>query len=368
MRVLFLSVTAGHGHNQTAKAVMNYLEGQNVSCRLIDTFEYINPILSESIDKGYLISTKFTPVVYGKIYRAAEKREKSESRVSIPKLISSVLSKKLISLLKEYDPDVIVCTHIFAAQIISYLKQKGLETKSVGIVTDFTIHPFWEEADLDYYITADALLNHQMSKKGIDLNKVKPLGIPIDMKFAIKQSPSEARKALGFEDKTTVLVMSGSMGYGNVASTIAQIDRLPWDLQIVSVCGNNRKLKRKIDIMKTRKQVYNFEFVNNVDVLMDAATCIVTKPGGLTVSESMAKQLPMILANPIPGQEDRNVEFLVNNGLAVKVSNTYPIDEAIFQLMTNNNRIAYLKNLLAAVGKPYAARDVANLIMEMGQH
>lgn len=365
MKVLFLSVTAGQGHNQAAKVVMEYLKDRNVECTMLDTFEYINPILSESIAKGYLISTKFTPTVYGKLYRLAEKHERRDSKLSITKLTNSILSRKLISFLNDYDPDVIVCTHIFSAQIISHLKRKGLAAKTIGIVTDFTIHPFWEETDLDYYITASELLNLQMMKKGIDISKVKAIGIPIHTKFSEKRTTQEARSLLGMEDRTTVLVMSGSMGYGNVAHIIEQMNRLDMDFQIISVCGHNEALKRKIDSFKTQKKIYNFGYVDNVDVMMDASDCIVSKPGGLTVSESLAKGLPLIMINPIPGQEDRNVEFLLNNGVGMKISSTFPIDEALYQILYDGWRQNHMKEAIKYLAKPNSTRDLAELIMQM---
>jgi processive 1,2-diacylglycerol beta-glucosyltransferase len=125
MRVAFFSVSAGQGHNQAAKVVIEYLKEHNIQCVMLDIFEYINPILSESVVKGYLVSTRFTPSVYGKLYRMAERREKSNGKFSITNLTNSILSKKLTTFISEYDPHVIVCTHIFAAQIITHLKQKG---------------------------------------------------------------------------------------------------------------------------------------------------------------------------------------------------------------------------------------------------
>lgn len=366
MKALFLSITAGHGHNQAAKAVMSYLEEKNVECTMLDTFEYINPILSESVAKGYLISTKFTPSVYGKLYRLAEKRDKSDGKISITRLINSILSKKLITFLNEYKPDVIICTHIFSAQIVTYLQKKGLKAKSIGIVTDFTIHPFWEETDLDCYVTASELLNPQALKKGIDISKIYPIGIPIHKKFSSRIDRLEARNMLGIEDKTTLFIMSGSMGYGNVLDIIRQVDHLDMDLQIISVCGNNKRLKHKIDALEHHKKIYNYGFVDNVDIMMDASNCIITKPGGLTISESLAKRIPIIIINPIPGQEDRNVEFLQNNGLAIKLSKTYTIHDALYNLMHNKWRLKNMDELIKYFSKPHSSRDLGELIIKMG--
>jgi len=378
--------------------MMEYMEQRGIECAMLDTFEYINPILSESIAKGYLISTKLTPQVYGQIYRMAEKLEGNNAKLSVSKLTSSVLVKKLVAFINDYDPDVIVCTHTFAAQILSHYKnkgksshdsdsisrkdgvngadengtgrhkmgnagKKGLRAITVGIITDYTIHPFWEETDMDYYITASDLLNRQAQKKGMALDRILPLGIPIHTKFAGKMPMAKAREALGIQDKDTVFVMSGSMGHGNVIKIVEQLDDLDMDFQILSVCGTNKALMKKISMMKSRKKIYNYGYVDNVDVMMDASNCIVTKPGGLTISESLAKGLPMILINPIPGQEDRNVEFLLNNGLAVKITKTYPIDEAVFQLLLNPERTQAMIERIKRIAKPNATRDICDLLL-----
>jgi len=366
VKVLFLSVTAGHGHNQAAKAGMECLNARGIDCIMLDTFEYINPVLSESIARAYLISTKFTPTVYGKLYQLAERLEKSNDKLNIGKIINSLLCKKLTVFLNDYDPDVIVCTHIFSAQIISHLKVNGLPCKTIGIITDFTIHPFWEDTDLDYYITASSLLNFQARKKGIPLEKIKPIGIPIHTKFANKMEKPEARKALGIEDKTTILVMSGSMGYGSVDEVIKKLDDMDMDFQIISVCGNNVSLKKKIDSLDIKKKIYSYGFADNVDVMMDASDCILTKPGGLTVSECLAKCIPMVLINPIPGQEDRNTEFLLNNGLAIKTSKTFPVDEAIYYLF-NNDRRRHMIEMMREISKPNAAYGLADIIEQQAK-
>lgn len=364
MRVLFLSVTAGYGHHQAANVIIEYLEDQGIDCKMLDTFEYINPLLGESIEKGYLMSTKFTPGVYGKFYRLADKEEGGEEgKFSVIRLTNSVLSKKLVNFLQDYDPNIIVCTHVFAAQLMTQIKKKGLYYKTVGIVTDFTVHPFWEDTDIDYYIMASEQLNYQAAKKGIAKSKVIAAGIPIHKKFSTKMDKKAARHLLNMEDKTTILIMSGSMGFGNVVENIMRLNRMDMEFQMISVCGNNRSLKEHIDNLEIRKNIYNFGFVNNIDVLMDAADCIITKPGGLTSSEALAKGLPMILSHPIPGQEDRNAEFLVNNGAAMYTSETYPIDEAIYQLFHSKSRLKLLKAAMAEIAKPNSTEDIGNLII-----
>lgn len=282
MRVLVLSVSTGQGHHSTGKAIVAYIESKGHKAKMVDVYEYINPALSEGISKSYLASTKYAPTMYGKFYRLAEKCDMTEKKFSMSKLVNYIMGKAFASCIKDYAPDVIICTHIMAVQVMDAVLEREYvrDIITVGIVTDFTIHPYWEDSKLDYYITASELLNNQIRKKKISLEKVRPFGIPIQEKFSQRISPQEAKRKLGIEEKQTVLVMSGSMGFGNVIKHIKAMDRLDLDFQMLVVCGKNKSLKKKIDGLKTQKVVYSYGFVDYVDVMMDAADCIVTKPGG----------------------------------------------------------------------------------------
>ncbi len=369
MKGLIFSITAGQGHNQTAKVMAENLQKNGVECKYMDVYEYINPRLSESVSKLYLMSTKSMPKIYGGGYRMCERREGSGNRV-LPKLTNIILAKRLLKLVRAEEPDFIICTHVFAALLVTYLLDH-LDTNmhTIGIITDFTIHPYWEDTCLDYYVTASELLTNQGIKKGIPGQKFKPFGIPIDPKFSVRRNREDAFRELGIPEKRTVLVMSGSMGFGNVLEEICQLDRLDFDFQIVTICGNNKKLKEQIDKQKAKlkKSVYNYGYVNDVDVFMDAADCIVTKPGGLTTSEALAKGLPMIMNNPVPGQEDRNVEFLLNAGAAMKISKTFPLDEALYQLFLNEERLEILYRGIQFLGKPNSTMDLVRFVMELGE-
>ncbi len=362
MKGLIFSITTGQGHNQTAKVLCDYFNSVGVECSYMDVYEYINPLLSESVSKIYLMSTKNMPKIFGKVYGHFENRPVDEMH-GLPKFTTNMLARKLKKFVREEAPDFIICTHVFAALLVTCLGDHiAKRIKKIGIITDFTIHPYWEDTRLDYYITAGEALTNQGIKKGIAKEKIKPFGIPIDPKFEKKMNKQDALRVLGLEQKPTILVMSGSMGFGNILDEICALDKLDLDFQIVSICGNNEKMKKSIDKLETRKKVYNYGYVDNVDVFMDAADCIVTKPGGLTTSEALAKGLPMIMNNPVPGQEDRNVEFLLNAGAAIKVSRTYPIDDAVLQMFLSDRK-ERLGDSIRSLGKPRATQDLAEFII-----
>lgn len=367
MKVLVLSNTAGQGHNATGKAICDMLNASGAYAEMIDTYKYINVALSDALQNGYLLSTTVLPIIYGKAYRLAEMKPKT-GNYSPTYIFNSILSSKLSEFVIDYAPDVIVCTHVFSAIIANMMKKKNqTNAKIISIITDFTIHPFWQEVDCgDWFVSPSPLINHAAKLRGMDTEKFLPIGIPIHPKFSKKIDKTEARLKLGVDvNKPTVLLMSGSMGYGNIGKHLKRIDALDVDLQVIVVCGSNKHAYKKIKKMSLNKEVHLYGYVNNVEVMMDAADCIVTKPGGLTSSEAMAKQLPMIVVNPIPGQEDRNTEFLQNNGVALKVSETFGIDEALYYLFSNPFRLESIKNTIKFMGKPNATKDLCDFIMNL---
>ena len=185
-------------------------------------------------------------------------------------------------------------------------------------------------------------------------------------KFAEKIPQADARKELGLDSRFTILLMMGSMGYGNdTMDIISRLDNMSEDFQIITVCGNNKKLKAQIDAMEKKKRFINYGFTHNVDVLMDAADCIITKPGGLSTSEALAKELPIIMLDPIPGQEDRNEEFMLNNGIAISLSDTYTVDEAIYQLIHFGYRLDQLKQNMKYIAKPNSTRDLGEFMLTL---
>lgn len=362
MRVLFLTVSTGHGHNSCAKAMEDYLKQQGIMTFVLDVYEYVHPLIGKTVSDVYSFASSKVPKIYGKFYDIEE--EGKGKVVGTMKTLNRAISSKLLKYIEEHQIDAIICSHLFAGELVTRLKETGkLDVPSLGVITDYTIHPHWEDTNLDYYITADKGLTRHAAMRGIPPEKIKPFGIPIQMKFAEKVQKQEAKEQLGFPQTDLVLVMMGSMGYGNMINILEEVDSVEKPFDVAVVCGNNKEAKETIDEMVFQHTVHNFGFVQNVDLMMDAAECIVTKPGGLSVSESLAKELPMILVDPIPGQEDRNVEFLMNNGVAMITTKTYPVGEALNQLFEDDCRREEIKNAIHRIAKPFAAKTVGDFIV-----
>jgi len=369
MKALILSVSTGQGHHATGKAVADCLEGMGVSCETLDAYGYVEPLLQGLLSKGYLITTKYIPKISSKAYDWIVKKTEPSPGYSPLRITHTFIAEELQEHLKETKPDVVICTHVLSSIMMSILKQRGQYTGlAVGIVTDFTVHPLWEETGwIDYYVTPSMLLEYQMKKKGIPAHKLLPFGIPIRPEFSEKRDKKEARQLLGLEqERNTLLLMGGSMGYGKIDKRLAEIDQLGMDFQIMVVCGNNKRMFRKINKLKVnlKNDVYVYGFVDNVHEMMDAADCIITKPGGITSSEAMAKELPMIMVNPIPGQEERNVEFMLNNGLAVYVTKTFSLAEAVFSLFRHPETIQRMSETAALRGKKHATEKLCEFLMQ----
>lgn len=364
MKVLILSITAGQGHHSAAKSISCALEERGATVKTVDVYKQIDKNLCDAVNKGYLISTKHTPRAYRAIYELIDSKKAPATKYSLQSIMGILFAIKFEKFIEDFNPDVIICTHIFAAQVINELKRRDrlCDVPTIGIVTDYTIHPFWEDVTyIEFINIASELLTRRALMKGISETRLCSFGIPVQKKFSYKRSMSDARNELGLDACTPViLVMAGSMGYGNMPEIISGIHKFDKKCQILAVCGNNKKLLKKLNDADFESDVNIYGFTDKVDVMMDAADCIITKPGGLTTSEAMSKKLPMILVNPIPGQEDRNLEFFLNNGVALSVTKTFTIEEALYFMFHDKDRLKVMEHQISKLAKPNAASDIAD--------
>ena len=367
MRILILSVTAGQGHNRTAKGIADAAAARGHQCRIVDTFEYVSPAMGELVDEGYRLSIAFTPRAFGRAFRSFEKAEQEfASILKAYKGVATRMSYELEEVYKEFQPDAVVCTMSFAAQIASAIYERGVcRAPRVGIVTDYTLHPFWAGTNLDALVSPSEQLTESFVSKGIDRAIIRPVGIPILPAFNETIERQAACDILGIDNMPTVLLMGGSMGHGDIEKAVESMDQTPALFQILAVCGSNKRMYNRLNAMQTRKPMRVYGFTDQVPVMMSAADMIVTKPGGLTVSEAIAKRLPMVLINPIPGQEDRNMDFLTNHGKAMRANKTLSVGEVTGQLMMSQVRRELMSKAQEAFGKPNATMDVCAIVEEV---
>lgn len=370
MKIVILSVTAGEGHNSTARAMRDYCISRGAEAEIVDTYGYFSPTVMQSINKSYLWVSSHAKKAWKLGYQLAERRRTVKELEYTPaQIIQLPIVFDILEYLKNSNPDAVIFTHPFAGLILDVLKREGkISMPTVGVLTDFTFHPYWEDCTHnDYVVIPSPALRFQAYRKGFADSQLLPFGIPIHPKFSLSTPKEESRTSLGLDPAVpTLLLMGGSMGYGNMADSLTALDELDPTIpfQIVCVCGNNKKAKEQIDRMQTRRRVLNLGFVDYVDRLMDASDCIVTKPGGLTTSEALAKRLPMIIVNPIPGQESRNMEFLLNSGAAAAVNRMCTMEELVCRLFESEHRLAAMRMSIEELRRPDSTKDVCEFVME----
>ena len=375
MKVLIITATIGQGHNAVARSIANELQERKIPCKILDMYRYFSPALQKIVQGGYLISIKSVAAMRArkigeKYYDAMEKGYKPLNEHAFARVKNLPFARQLKKYLDEYQPDVIICTQVYCVHIIDTIKSRGwIDVPVFGIDTDFTVQAHWQGNDyIDYLVTASKGLTGQLLVKKVPKEKILPFGIPISSKFGTKMEKREARELLCLDpDKKTLLIMGGSMGYGNIDKTILQLDDLPFDFQAMVVCGSNLQMRTKLKKLKTKKRFDIYGFSYNIPMMMDACDVMITKPGGISLSEGLAKRVPMVLANAIPGMEDRNSSFMVGYGLALAVSKIYPITQAVTDLLTMEGLAERMSENQKEFAHPDSTAVLCDFVIEKGR-
>lgn len=366
MNILFFSVSAGEGHNQVSKTVADFIKNHYAehNVEIIDTFGYLSPHLHKIIIEAYIKSIKYTPALYGFIYKRSEVSDSSIMDVS-EFLNQVVLSRKLAKLLADFQPDVIVCTHPFPAEALSVMKRKGkINIPLVTILTDYTIHPSWINKEVDYYIFPSENFAYQFQYWQIPPQKAKFFGIPVDEKFNRPCDRNALCTKLAVENTFTALIMGGGLGLGNITETLNYLFAYDVDIQLLVITGKNEALYHylsKID----RPNLKVFGFVNNIDEFMSVSDLIITKPGGITVTESLNKELPILVTWNLPGQEERNTEFILNNGIGMVGTSPNSLISCINLLREDKEKYNVFKQNMARLKKPNATKDIVEFLLSL---
>ena len=375
-KVLIMSASTGGGHNRAARAIKEELTNKSVNgitidCEIIDSLKIVNGTMDKLISRGYEKSAKYTPKAWGGVYKLTETNLISRNEFKDNPL-TSLVSRKLKKLIEIKKPDLIIGTHPFPMIALSTLKRNSISyannesntfTESlhkyyenlnipplVTVLTDYTTHSAYIQNEIDYYIAGHEYVKELLIEDGIDSDKIKPYGIPVEKSFLSHRDRAVVLSELNLDpNKFTVLLMGGSFGAGSIKDTLSELISIDRDFQIIVVAGRNKSLKDKLD--KTialnqdniDKKICVLGFTDKMNDLLASVDILVSKPGGLTTTESLLKEVPMIVPYFIPGQEEENLDFLSNCGASLRTSKKYTLGIILKVLIDNPDRIDMAK-------------------------
>lgn len=370
MNILLMYISEHSGHHQAAialeKAILMRSPGANVVS--VNAFRHVNPVMERIIHSVYMRVIKKRPEIWGYLYDNPKVIEKTKN---LKDFINNSNSRKIEKLIDRFAPDVAACTQAFPCGIFaSYKSRRKKDTPLVGILTDYAPHSYWIYDDVDAYIVPSEETGRALVKKGASESRVMAMGVPIDPSFANSADKKSIAGKMGISGgEPVVLVMGGTHGIGPDERLIKALAASKRKFCVIVITGINKRLFKKVKSLAgcSEKKIIPLGFVDNVHELMDISDLIITKPGGLTTAEAIAKTLPMIILNPLPGQEDFNTNFLTNGGMAIKAKNEKDVVSILEDFFKDDSRQRAMRAAMAKNAKPDSSSRIAELLVNLAQ-
>ncbi|MBN1793637.1 MAG: hypothetical protein JW844_01575 [Candidatus Omnitrophica bacterium] len=365
IRNLVFYITDGSGHHQAALALSNAIRKESPSDDVLtmNCFHYTNPVLEKIVRKSYLNLIRTTPEVWEFLYDNHRIYRKIRQ---FRHLIHTYNSPVLGVLLRDYRPDMVVCTQAFPCGLLADLKRShAYNGLLVGVLTDFASHCYWVYDEVDYYIVHHNATKAKLVNQGVDSEKILTFGIPIDPVFSSRSVDCmRLYTELNFSKESfTILLTGGGRGVGSLEKAAHIIDSIDAPVQLMVVVGTNHALYRRLCRRKWRKPVRIFGYVNNMHMLMRISSIVISKAGGLTVAEALSLQIPLIIVSPIPGQEENNSTFLTSQGCAFRVNAEEELIGEIKKIISQPSILQGVKKNMSVVSRPDAAVTFARYFM-----
>ena len=376
MKILILSASTGEGHNSSGKAILNAMLQRGIDAEMKDVLEIANPRASKKVSKTYVKSTEGHNL-FSKIYALAVwvSEHLNQGRRSPVYLFNKIYWRRLYRYLEQGGYDAVVSVHLFAAESLTAVKREGkLRIPTFFVMTDYTLHAFLNDTDLDYYIIPHEDLIPVYTRQGFKFDHIFPIGIPGDVdKFTTRQPKPEARKQvaeqLGFQLKANegnwYLVMSGSMGFGNMSQLMCEfISRIGKNDRVICVCGRNERNLHTVqrDFAK-ESRVVPVGYTDKVSLLMDACDVVLSKPGGITTTETIIKNIPLVHTAPIPGIESENAEFCHERNMSFYAAKPVEQVEAAIRLATDTEAREAMLESQRRNSEPKTCQFIIDLVM-----
>ncbi len=365
-RVLLMHITTSSGHQRASQAIESTFHRIDPEAKVfsVDAFEYTSPVVRWAIHQIYFSLIRHQPDVWEYLYDNPSVHRRVQW---LRALLHQYQAKKFKALLDQLKPDVIACTQAYPCGMVAAFKEKyGLHVPLVGVLTDYAPHLYWFHSKVDAFVVPSESVKQTFIDNQIPESRVKVLGIPVSLDFRGVRDSYSMRTELGLDSsQPIILVMGGGGGFGKLWNIVQQIDMLPQDFQMVVLTGSNKPLLRKLRVNSFRHKVIAHGYRNDVHKFMSAATLIISKPGGLTTAEALVTQTPMVVVDPIPGQEDYNTQFLVSQGAAALATSAYTVRQTTKELLDHPERIERMRLRMQALAKPDASLDVVELLMSL---
>lgn len=373
-KVLVFYGSYGGGHLSAAKSISSYIEqtyGNDIEVKLVDCIEYINKYINKVSTEAYKELAKKAPWAWKHVYQNSQNGALSHISTTTNKL----MSYKLNLLLQEFKPDLIISTHPFSTQMCAILKKKNkIDCKLATVLTDYHVHAQWLVLYqyVDFFFVSNDQMKIDMINKGVDENKIFVTGIPVSERFLQDFNDEEIYKEFGLSpDKQTVLFFAGGefgLGRNTTFMVLKALIRMYKNLQVVAISGKNKKMNKKfLDLVESTHssdRVKIIEYTTKVPELMHISIGVITKPGGLTVTECLVSHLPIVIINPIPGQEEENAEFLVNNGVAIWIKKDDGIARSLKNLSRDIEKMKLMKQKAQELAKPNATENICKILVD----
>jgi processive 1,2-diacylglycerol beta-glucosyltransferase len=362
-RIMILSASVGSGHTRAADALEKAFRAHPLVGEVFsdDSLDHTNVLHKQFYSALYKRLSEITPQFLGWWYETSDDPWVSD-RVRLALDIPQALP--LVNLIKDFQPDHIVCTHFMPAGVIAHLlRRKQLETKLSIVVTDYHFHAMWLARAFHHYFVAQDEDRIHMEALGIPGDRVTVSGIPVDPSFErpVDRAAVFARYQLD-PARPLLLIAGGTLGLSPAAAVVKRLLTIDLPFQALVICGKNDELRARVTELTAgagdRFKVIGY--TTEMRDLMGAATLILTKPGGLTTAEALASGLPMVILDPIGGQEERNADMLLENGAAIKCTEVTVLAHKLGNLLGDQERIDYMAGNCRRLGRPDAARVIVD--------
>jgi len=363
-KVIVLSAASGAGHIRAADALVSAFEVRGVRVHQIEVLKYTNGVFRRIYSDLYKELVNKRPGILGWVYDSMDRPWKYQKRRLALDMLSS---GRLVKLLLKNKPEIVLCTHFLPAEILVYLRKKKMIDAQIGVVvTDIDAHAMWLYRDIDWYFVAAEETKVYMSALGIPEETIHVTGIPIDPTFGEERRKSDARLQLGLDPGlTTLLVSAGGFGVGPIEALLQALLKIQHPVQIAVICGRNPQLENRLKKFgQTSRPLKIIGFTNEMEKWMAAADLLVGKAGGLTSAEALARGLVLAIVNPIPGQEERNTDHFLEEGVAIRCNNIPALAFKIDSLLSNEERLSRMKQSVKRLARPHAASDIVSIVLE----